>query len=57
VRSMWTVLLILLVAWVVLSIVGFVFEGLLWLAIIGIVLFIGTLIFGILRQRAKRAKA
>lgn len=57
VRSMWTVLLILLVAWVVLSIVGFVFEGLLWLAIIGIVLFIGTLIFGLLRQRAKRAKA
>jgi hypothetical protein len=57
VRSMWTVLLILLVAWAVLSIVGFVFEGLLWLAIIGIVLFIGTLIFGILRQRAKRAKA
>lgn len=56
-RSMWTVLLILIVAWVVLSIVGFVFEGLLWLAIIGIVLFIGTLIFGILRQRAKRAKA
>lgn len=55
-RSMWTVLLILLVAWVVLSIVGFVFEGLLWLAIIGIVLFVGTLIFGILRQRAKRAK-
>ena len=55
-RSMWTVLLILLVAWAVLSIVGFVFEGLLWLAIIGIVLFVGTLIFGILRQRAKRAK-
>ena len=57
VGNMWTVLLILLVAWAVLSIVGFVFEGLLWLAIIGIVLFIGTLIFGILRQRAKRAKA
>jgi hypothetical protein len=53
---MWTVLLILLVAWVVLSIVGFVFEGLLWLAIVGIVLFVGTLIFGILRQHAKRAK-
>ena len=57
VSNMWTVLLILLVAWVVLSIVGFVFEGLLWLAIIGIVLFVGTLVFGILRQRAKRAKA
>lgn len=52
---MWTVLVILLVAWAVLSIVGFVFEGLLWLAIIGIVLFIGTLIFGIIRQRARRA--
>lgn len=54
---MWTVLLILLVAWVVLSIVGFAFEGLLWLAVIGIVLFVGTLIFGIIRQRARRPKA
>lgn len=54
---MWTVLLILLVAWVVLSIVGFVFEGLFWLALIGIVLFVGTLIFGILRQRIRNSKA
>jgi len=53
---MWTVLVILLVAWVVLSIIGFVLEGLLWLALIGIVLFIGTLIFGLVRQRAARAK-
>ena len=54
---MWTVLLILLVAWVVLSIVGFVFEGLLWLAIIGIVLFVGTLLFGLIRQRVRNSKA
>jgi hypothetical protein len=54
---MWTVLLILLVAWVVLSIVGFVFQGLLWLAIIGIVLFVATLVFGLLRRHSKRAKA
>ncbi len=54
VTSMWTVILILLVAWAVLSIVGFVFEGLLWLAIIGIVLFVGTLIFGFIRQGARR---
>lgn len=53
---MWTVLLILLVAWVVLSIVGFVFEGLLWLAFIGIVLFVGTLIFGFIRNHARRTK-
>lgn len=57
VRTMWTVLVILLVAWVVLSVVGFVFQGLLWLAIIGIVLFVGTLVFGVLRQRAKRTPA
>lgn len=54
---MWTVLVILLVAWVVLSIIGFVFEGLLWLALIGIVLVVGTTVFGILRQRAKGVKA
>lgn len=53
---MWTVLLILLVLWVVLSIVGFVFEGLLWLAIIGIVLFVGTLLFGLIRQNVNRKK-
>jgi hypothetical protein len=56
VKNMWTVLLILLVAWVVLSIVGFVFDGLMWLGIIGVVLFVGTLIFGLLRQRARRQK-
>jgi len=54
---MWTVLVILLVVWAVLSIVGFVFEGLLWLAIIGIVLFVGTLIFGFIRQSVRRKKA
>jgi hypothetical protein len=54
---MWTVLVILLVAWLVLSVIGFAIEGLLWLAIIGIVLFVGTLIFGIIRQRIRHAKA
>lgn len=53
VRGMWTVLVILLVAWAVLSVVGFAIEGLLWLAVIGIVLFVGTLIFGFLRNRAR----
>jgi hypothetical protein len=53
---MWTVVVILLVVWAVLSIVGFVFEGLLWLGVIGIVLFIGTLVFGVVRQRARDAR-
>lgn len=54
---MWTVLVILLVAWAVLSIVGFVFEGLMWLTAIGIVLFVGTVVFGIIRQRAARGRS
>lgn len=52
---MWTVIVILLVVWAVLSVVGFVFEGLLWLAIIGIILFVGTLIVGLIRQRGRRS--
>jgi len=51
---MWTVLVILLVVWVVLSVVGFAIKGLVWLAIIGIVLFLGTLIFGFLRNRSRK---
>lgn len=54
---MWTVIVILLVIWAVLSIVGFVFEGLLWLAVIGIVLFVGTLVIGIIRQRVAKPRA
>jgi uncharacterized membrane protein len=54
---MWTAIVILLVAWAVLAIVGFAFEGLLWLAVIGIVLFIGTLVVGFIRQRVRRSKA
>ena len=37
--------------WAILTVVGFVFEGLLWLGIIGIILIVGTLIFGVIRQR------
>lgn len=51
---MWTVLIILLVAWAILTVVGFAFQGLLWLAIIGIVLFVGTIIFGLIRRHAAR---
>ncbi len=54
---MWTVLIILLVIWVVLSIVGFVFEGLFWLGLIGIVLFVGTILFGMIRRSAAKKKA
>lgn len=49
-----TAIVILLVAWAILAVVGFAFEGLLWLAVIGIILFIGTLVAGIIRQRSRR---
>lgn len=54
---MLTAIVILLVVWLVLTIVGFAFEGLLWLAIIGIVLFVGTSILGIVRRRAHQRKS
>ena len=54
---MWTLIIVLLVLWATLAVVGFVFEGLLWLAVIGAVLFVGTLIIGIIRQRARRSSA
>jgi hypothetical protein len=52
---MWTVLVILLVVWAVLAVVGFALKGLLWLAIIGIVLFVGTVIFGLIRNRNRKS--
>ncbi|HWU31041.1 MAG TPA: hypothetical protein VN041_18315 [Microbacterium sp.] len=51
---MWTVLVILLVVWAVLAVTGFAIEGLLWLAIIGVILFVGTVIFGFVRNRSRK---
>jgi hypothetical protein len=44
----------LLVLWVVLAVIGFAVKSLLWLAIIGIVLFIATGVFGGIRRRTLR---
>lgn len=41
----------LLVIWFVLALLGFVIEGLFWLAIIGIVLFVATAAVGWFRNR------
>ncbi|WP_308798427.1 hypothetical protein [Agromyces silvae] len=54
---MWTLIVVLLVGWAILTVVGFVFEGLLWLAVIGAILFVGTLVIGIIRQRARTPSA
>jgi hypothetical protein len=47
-------LIVLLVLWLILTIVGFAIKGLLWLAIIGIVLFVGTAAIGAVRRRTLR---
>jgi hypothetical protein len=47
---------VLLVLWLILSVVGFAIKGLLWLAFIGIILFVGTVIIGMIRRRAGKSK-
>lgn len=46
-------ILILLLIWVAFGVVGFVVKGLVWLAIIGIALFVITGIAGLLRGRSR----
>lgn len=49
---MWILLIVLLLIWAAVSVVGFIVKGLIWLAIVGIVLFIATVVFGMLRRGA-----
>ena len=44
--------IVLLVLWLILAVVGFAIEGLIWLAIIGIILFVGTAVIGLVRRKA-----
>jgi hypothetical protein len=44
----------LLVLWLIVAVIGFTVKSLLWLAIIGIVLFVATGIVGAVRRRAVR---
>jgi len=48
-----TLVVVLLVIWLVLAVLGFALKGLLWLAIIGIVLFVGTAIVGWIQRKAR----
>ncbi|NYJ75299.1 hypothetical protein [Allobranchiibius huperziae] len=43
----------LLVIWLVLVVLGFVIKGLLWLALIGLILFVATGIWGWLRGKSR----
>jgi hypothetical protein len=46
--------IVLLAAWLILSIIGFAVKGLLWLGLIGIILLVATAIIGWLRRSALR---
>ena len=48
--------IVLLALWLILSIVGFAIKGLVWLAIIGIVLFLATLVIGFVRRSTVRKR-
>ncbi len=48
--------IVLLAVWLILAIVGFAIKGLVWLAIIAIVLFVATAIIGAVRRRSTRSK-
>lgn len=52
--SMLGFIIILLVLWLALSVLGFVIEGLFWLAIAGIVLFLATAVWGWLQRKDAR---
>jgi hypothetical protein len=45
---------VVLVLWAIAAVVGFAFKGLVWLAIVGIILFAGTAVIGIVRRKALR---
>lgn len=45
------IIVTLLVIWLVLAVLGFVVKGLVWLAIIGLVLFVATAAVGWMRNR------
>lgn len=50
--GMWGIVLLLLAAWVVVSILGLVIKGLFWLFIIGLILFVLTSVFGWAKRTA-----
>ncbi|AIY00521.1 hypothetical protein ART_0922 [Arthrobacter sp. PAMC 25486] len=47
-----SLIVVLLLIWIILAVVGFAFKGLLWLAVIAIVLFVVTGVLGWIRRKA-----
>ncbi len=49
-----TVIVILLLAWLALSILGAVIKGLFWLTIVGVILFLATAAYAALKRKTGR---
>ncbi len=47
------IIVLLLLVWVALSVVGALVEGLFWLTVVGVVLFLATAAYGAVRQRTR----
>lgn len=47
-------LMLLLIVWVLFAVLGFIIKGLIWLAIIGIILFVVTSLFGWMKRGRSR---
>lgn len=45
-------LIFLLIAWLVIAVIGFVLEAVVWLAVIGIVLFVLTVLYWIFKAKS-----
>ncbi|MGA7203809.1 MAG: hypothetical protein WBX27_04160 [Specibacter sp.] len=47
-----TLVIVLLAIWLIVAVVGFVFKGLMWLAVVAIILFVATAAIGWVRRKA-----
>lgn len=54
---MWGLIWTLLVIWLILAVLGLVIKGLIWLFIVGLVLFVATGILGWVRRKAAGSTA
>lgn len=51
---LWKILGALIVLWLVVSVIGFVIKSLLWLAVVGLVLAAGTVVYGAVKGSSTR---
>ncbi|MEO6880856.1 MAG: hypothetical protein ABI181_07905 [Mycobacteriaceae bacterium] len=51
---LWKILGALVVLWLVVTVIGFVIKSLLWLAVVGLVLAAGTVVYGAVKGKDSR---